>query len=88
MHVLSSNRQIHLIALAMIMGVIKMDFRKNAGIVLIILGMILTMDRTKDFRTDNLFFQTLQKRDRQLRNMGNRIHKGAASAYDVLYNGN
>ena len=29
-----------------------------------------------------------QKRDRQLRNMGNRIHKGAASAYDVLYNGN
>ena len=33
----------------MIMGVIKMDFRKNAGIVLIILGMILTMDRTKDF---------------------------------------
>ena len=34
----------------MIMGVIKMDFRKNAGIVLIILGMILTMDRTKDFQ--------------------------------------
>ena len=50
MRVLSSNRQIHLIALAMIMGVIKMDFRKNAGIVLIILGMILTMDRTKDFQ--------------------------------------
>jgi len=27
----------------------KMDFRKNAGIVLVFLGMILTMDRTKDF---------------------------------------
>ena len=26
-----------------------MDFRKNAGIVLVFLGMILTMDRTKDF---------------------------------------
>ena len=27
-----------------------MDFRKNAGIVLIILGIILTMDRTQDFQ--------------------------------------
>lgn len=27
-----------------------MDFRKNAGIVLVFLGMILTMDRTKDFQ--------------------------------------
>lgn len=35
--------------LVMMIGVIKMDFRKNAGIVLILLGIILTMDRTKDF---------------------------------------
>lgn len=33
----------------MIIGVIKMDLRKNTGIVLVILGIILTMDRTKDF---------------------------------------
>lgn len=39
-----------MITLVMIIGVIKMDFRKNAGIVLVILGMILTMDRTKDFQ--------------------------------------
>ena len=34
----------------MITGVIEMDLRKNTGIVLVLLGMILTMDRTKDFQ--------------------------------------
>ncbi len=34
----------------MIIGVMEMDFRKNAGIVLVFLGMILTMDRTEDFQ--------------------------------------
>lgn len=50
MHTLSSNRQIQFIAFVTIIGVIEMDFRKNAGIVLVFLGMILTMDRTKDFQ--------------------------------------
>lgn len=34
----------------MMIRVIKMDLRKNAGIILVFLGMILTMDRTKDFQ--------------------------------------
>lgn len=50
MHTLSSNRQIQFITFVTIIGVIEMDFRKNAGIVLVFLGMILTMDRTKDFQ--------------------------------------
>ena len=33
----------------MIIRVMKMDFRKNAGIVLVFLGMILTIVLTKDF---------------------------------------
>ena len=44
--------------------------------------------RSKDFRADNLFFQTLQRRNRQLRKMGDYIHKGTASAHDVLYDCN
>ena len=31
-------------------GVRKMNFKKNAGIVLIILGIILTLDRTNEFK--------------------------------------
>ena len=50
MHILSFNRQIQFVAFVIIISVIEMDFRKNAGIVLVFLGMILTMDRTKDFQ--------------------------------------
>ena len=44
------NRQIRNTAFVMMIVVMKMDFRKNAGIILVVLGMILTMDRTKDFQ--------------------------------------
>ena len=50
MHLLSFNRQIQFVAFVIIIRVRDMDFRKNAGIVLVFLGMILTMDRTKDFQ--------------------------------------
>ena len=50
MHILSFNRQIQFVAFVIIIRVIEMDFRKNAGIVVVFLGMILTMDRTKDFQ--------------------------------------
>lgn len=45
----SSNRQNQVIVFVIMIGVMEMDFRKNAGIILVFLGMILTMDRTKDF---------------------------------------
>lgn len=44
------NRQKELLIFVTMIRVIKMDLRKNAGIILVFLGMILTMDRTKDFQ--------------------------------------